>query len=526
MSDETVPPAPPTPPAPPAPPAPPVPPTPPVPPAPPGSYAAAAEQPKKGNVGKIAAITAGVVVLVGGLAWGAFALFGGGGLPTSDKPLAAASVLPADAIAYVGIDAAENGAGFTGLRELQARFPALEGQSTDEVLTEGIEDLFGADGISYEADIKPWFGGAVGFAITGVDAQGQPQVVIAAEATDLAKARDFFARVSANSSKATIAERGNFILASNAGAPATSGPVLADRAEFTQPIGKLGGIGAVYAWLDVAKLGPLVQQASSAFGPGAGAPSIAGFPTSGHMGATLRLGGKGVEFVTAASGEASGAPVGAIVNSLVAKLPDDTLLGLELAGLGDQIQWLYENGERLYGAEFAEFRQAIDDLLTGTGATSVKELVGERLAVAVLPEVLGAVTSGAPQGIVLVLQGGDLNKQEQALWVALSGLAGDGLTIEQDAANQRLYVSTDAASIEKVRQGGNFGGREGFKSSLHRVEGASTILYVDGANVLSLLSNFGLPDDVARSLEPIQGLGLSAEGTQTEGYSVFKLSLK
>lgn len=89
----------------------------------------------------------------------AFLVFGGG----SDR---AATLVPADALAYVNVYLQPSSGQQTRVAELIGRLPGFADDATlDEKVDQVVQNLLGGTGIDYQADLKPWLGDQVAAAI-------------------------------------------------------------------------------------------------------------------------------------------------------------------------------------------------------------------------------------------------------------------------------------------------------------------------------------------------------------------------
>lgn len=101
--------------------------------------------------------------------------------------------LPNDTVAYLEIRADMPGDQRAKVGELLAKFPGFADQaSLDAKIDEALERILEGSGVSWTADIKPWLGGEVGFAVTAAafDLAGMPGLTSPLDEPDLGKAPD------------------------------------------------------------------------------------------------------------------------------------------------------------------------------------------------------------------------------------------------------------------------------------------------------------------------------------------------
>lgn len=102
-----------------------------------------------------------VALMVGVVSVASALLVGGGGSS------AVQGWLPDDTVAYLEIRADLPGDQRAKVGDLLARFPGFADQaSLDRKIDEAIERILAGSGVGWTADIKPWFGGEVGLAVT------------------------------------------------------------------------------------------------------------------------------------------------------------------------------------------------------------------------------------------------------------------------------------------------------------------------------------------------------------------------
>jgi hypothetical protein len=159
------------------------------------------QEPKRSR-GKVAALIAVGVLLLGGAAFAGVMLVS----KTSAPPDELAKMVPATDEAYVTAFLDPGADQKLNLRDLLDRFPALQGKDPAKSIDELLEQALRPSGLSWVEDFKPWVGDQIG--VSGrFDDNGQPNFSVMIASKDDEKARTTLRRVEGLSSNAELTWR-------------------------------------------------------------------------------------------------------------------------------------------------------------------------------------------------------------------------------------------------------------------------------------------------------------------------------
>lgn len=334
MTDQTpVPPPPPPPAAPAAPPAanayagPPPPPAPPAPPAP--ETAGGGGNGKKLIIGGLAA----AIVLGGG--YGAYAVYDkldGGGAQPHD-------VMPATTQAYVRLDLDPSASQKIDLFKLIRKVPELADEAGITSDKADLRELVfrkalasECDNLDYDKDVAPWLGDRIGVGANIAD----ETFLIAVQTTDEDASRAGVKKLfdCADESYGIAFLDGYALIGPeqddvDKAVTATEKGTLGDSKDFTADFDKLGNQGIASAWVDVEAIAkaPSVKDAV-----GDQADQLEELAKTGSVATALRADGSAIEVAVL-----SGASPTSSKATPLGDLPDDTVMALSVAGVGDQV---------------------------------------------------------------------------------------------------------------------------------------------------------------------------------------------
>ena len=468
-------------------------------------------------------VVGGVVaalVLGGGAVFAVQQLSGGGAQP--------ADVLPGDSYGYLRLDidpsAGQKIAAVRFLDKLPQVRDTLGGDDPREKLWELITEEASDDCIaafSYDNDIAPWLGDRAGAAVRPGGTQDKPHVALAVQVTDEARAEQTLERLFAcDPDGADIEAKDGYVLVMPPGTgtstmAAIAKGTLATNSTFAGDMAALGEQGVVSAWFDMTSGAKELQDlGASAFG-------ISGTKAAGPQGrvaASLRfdpsyveLAGvvRGATAVKAASGD--GAPM--------LGLPDDTAVALHVSG-----------AEQAIDAAWPQLSAQLEDLSGITGGDVIGEI--EKQLDVTLPDDLKVLlgrsfTLSAPQQDLksadTVVVGAKIVSGDSARAATLvdriDDVLGDVLTHSLDAGT--LYVSTDPAYVDALKQGGALGDTDAFKAALGDVSRANGALFVDLDRIESAYVG-DLDGDTRAVVEALRAVGASTQVTG-DGEAAFSL---
>jgi hypothetical protein len=484
------------------------------------SDSAPAPRPTGRRAGLVVGGVIAALVLGGGAVFAVQQLSGGGAQP--------ADVLPGDAYGYLRLDidpsAGQKIAAVRFLDKLPQVRDTLGGDDPRKKLWELITDEASDDCIasfSYDNDIAPWLGDRAGAAIRPGGTEDKPHVALAVQVTDAARAEQTLGKLFAcDPEGADIETKDGYVLVMPPGTgtatmAAVAKGTLSTNATFTGDMSALGEQGVVSAWFDMTNGAKELQDlGASAFG-------ISGAKAAGPQGrvaAALRFDPSYVELAGVVRGATAVKATPGDASQLL-NLPDDTAAALHLSG-----------AEQALDAAWPQLAGQLEDLSGITGGGVIGE-IEEQLDVKLpddLKVLLGrSFTLSAPQqdlqsGDTVVLGAkivsGDSGRAA-TLVDRIDQLLGDVLTHSLDAGT--LYVSTDPAYLDALKQGGALGDTDAFKAALGDVGGANGALFIDLDRIESAYVG-DLDGDTRAAVEALRAVGASAQVTG-DGQAAFSL---
>ncbi|WP_066373375.1 DUF3352 domain-containing protein [Herbidospora mongoliensis] len=459
----------------------------------------------------IAVIAAVVVGLVGGGGVWAFSTLSGGGSQPSEA-------LPAGALAYARIDldpaANQKLALFNIARKFTVTKDAFSGDDPREAFFKAIStDNPNFEKIDYAADIEPWLGDRIGFALMpGKDAT-QPGFALAIQVKDADAARAGIAKLDAGSdTKTGVAIRGDYAIVSTTQEEAdkyATGPTLAEAANFTNDMDALGEPGVLSFWADlagIAKLGGAASATSQAALAQIG---------NGRFAGALRFDGSYVELAGITRGidskVADAKPVA------IGDLPDTTAGAIAVSGIGQALkaQWntVTESADAAGQGAFSQFVTQAQQQFGLAIPDDLFTLLGDGLTLAIdsegldadLPNI-GAVLSTDPDKA-----GAILTKIEQGL-----AASGQQFQLAKAPGDGKLVVATNQGYADKLASAGALKDSETFQNAVPNADAATFAAFVDLDKVENLYLQ-GMSDQDKTNLQQLSAVGLSGGYQGSEG---------
>jgi hypothetical protein len=487
----------------------------------PFSDAVPAESPRK-RTGLVIGGIAAVIVLAGAAAFGVSKLSGGGAQP--------ADVLPGDAYAYLRLDidpsAGQKIAAVRFLDKLPQAKDALGSDDPRKKLWEQISaDDECAGKVDYDKDIAPWLGDRVGVALRPGGTPDTPNMAVALQVSDEAKATDTANRLLDCGGKDTtdVQTKDGYLLITPKGKGADTlaaidKGTLAQNSTFSGDMAALGEQGIVSAWMDAPSLTKELGAALSGIGTGTGLPDEA----KGRVAAALRfdpgyieLAGvtRGVEGLTKA--DANGAELAA--------LPEDTLGALQISG-----------ADQMLDSAWPQISKQLDDLAAAEGMDNPLPMIEQELGIK-LPDDLKILfgksfTLAVPDqdfssdlpSVGAKVTGTDAARAEEIV-TSIEDAAGGAFTLHKKADGDRFYLSTTAAYGDTLAQRGTLGESEAFKAAVGDT-GSTNLAFFLSLDRLEKLYLPEVPDNERAFVEALSAVGLNAS-TTGDGEGRFALRL-
>jgi hypothetical protein len=490
-----------------------------------------------------------LVVLVGGAYLGLYVLLFGG---VTDR---AATLVPADAIAYANIYLQPSSSQQMRLGALLGRLPGFEDTSTiDEKIDEIAQNLLSTAGVDYRADIRPWLGNQASIAVLPASADGaQPTTVAFLAVTEESEARAALARATAEAGEPAIVDYAGtevtvvgetawafvddlLVISQQPAGVESSIDVrggeasLAGSAGFRDTMGDLPPDHLASIYVDLSRATQLAGSSTELSGW-----SVAGAALLAEEGG-LRLAGTAPFAQEAGASAPAGDALGSEPSSLVEWMPADTQAEAVIFGVSQ----LIEDAES--AAAGSEEGQALTDALA-TARTVAALALGLDLDTDILPlldEVAVAISSidGELPAGQLLLHPGDADAAADVLERLTSSLENLGATVTTQPGGEQGEITTVelpdlgsaayaihdgvvivalsaddvAAAIDANESGDNLASSEAYTATFELAgERAGTEMYIDvGAALDATQAAAELPTDARDILNQLGTIGFTA----------------
>jgi hypothetical protein len=489
------------------------------------------------------------LLLVGGGVWAAMSFFASGPQP--------AEVLPASTVGYVSVDLDPSGGQKIEAMQMIKKFPALEkelnGLDADDDL---LEKVFGelekdCDGLSYEADVKPWLG--YRFAVAAVDlGDKSPTPVGVVQVKDAGAAEDGLAQLRDCGGDASV---GGWVIDGDWAVIAetdklaqqvvdeTSDGTLADDETYQKWNSELGDAGVLNMYaspaagellLDSMTEGSLFGMSPLAMGDSLADDAPDEMTTAMKdfegMAATLRFSDGAVEFevVGSAGDNVVAAATSDRGDDVLSTLPGDTAVAI---GAGFAEGWMdkaLEQAAKMSGEDMtAEDLAAEFEAQTGLAVDDIETLFGDSAALAISSDIdmdaLFSSSDGSDVPIGAKVQG-DAAAIEDVVSRIVAAVGGPPELFGTDADGDVVAIGPNADYRGQLLEDGGLGDTDAFQNVVREADQASAIVFInfDAGNWLKSLAE-GDPE-AAENLEPLQGFGASVWTTDEGTHGVLRLT--
>ncbi|HET8987055.1 MAG TPA: DUF3352 domain-containing protein [Humibacillus sp.] len=460
------------------------------------------------------------LVLGGGAVFAVQQLSGGGSQP--------ADVLPGDAYGYVRLDidpsAGQKIAAVRFLDKLPQIRDTLGGDDPRKKLWDLVAQDAGDDciaALSYDKDIAPWLGDRAGAAVRPGGTGEAPNVALAVQVTDEAKAKEVLGKLFAcDKDGADIETKDGYALVMPPGTgkatmAAIAKGTLAANSTFSGDMSALGEQGVLSAWFDMTNGAKELQD----LGAGAlGMSSTTAVGAQGRVAAALRFDPSYVELAGVVRGaKAVNAAPGD--GSQLLNLPDDTAAALHVSGADQAIDaaWptLSDQIEGLSGVTGGDVIAEIEQELDVSLPDDLKVLLGRSFTLSVPQQDLRTADSFVVGGKIVSSNGARAGALVDRIDQAMGGI----LTHTLDAGT--VYLATDPAYVDTLKAGGSLGDTDTFKAALGDVSRANGVLFVDLDRIESAYLS-DLEGDTKSVVESLRAVGASTQVTG-DGEAAFSL---
>lgn len=486
-------------------------------------------QPRASGSRKRTGLVVGAVataLVLGGAGAFAFQTLSGSGSQPAD-------VLPGDAYAYFRLDIDPSAGQKIAAVRFLGKLPQVKDTLGSDDPRQKLWELASKDSsndcvskFSYDNDIAPWLGDRVGAAIRPGGTEKAPNVALAIQVTDEAKAKDTLTKLFAcdKSGDTELRMKDGYAIVTPPGVgDATLAAVekgsLAQNATFTADMGAVGEQGIMSAWFDMGTGLKEIQKLSSTTGVDTSALNAA----KGRFAAALRFDADYVELAGVVRG-ADGTKAAKGDGAELANLPDNTMAALHVSGADQAIDssWaqLQKQIESLAAADGADDPIGqIEDQLGVKLPDDLKVLLGRSLTVA-LPD--QDLRSGSPS-VGGKIVSSDAKRADELIGrlMETAGAGSDVLTHKVDG--DKVYVATTPGYADALKTGGKLGDTDAFKLAVGDVTGSNAALFVD-LDKLEKLYVDDLDGDAKAFVQSLRAVGVNATNTGT-GEGTFTLRL-
>jgi len=466
------------------------------------------------------ALSAVLVLLVGGAVAVASVLRGGGTQPEQ--------VTPAAAIGFAKVDLDPSAGQKLSALRFMRKFPGLKDKVAGDDLRKTIfEELAGSDpalsGVDYAEDVEPWLGQRIGVAaMPPADGDTTPRALVTIQVTDESKARKGLAtllRKGGNPQTGVVVRDGYALLAENqktaeSFSAAAQKSDLADAPHFSSDMDAIGEKGVSSGWVDLRALG---KTAAAQGGPSSSL--LAGQPFSGRLTYAVRFDGSDLEAVGRTIGMKGVTKTSGSGDTGLSRLPASTVAAFGLADGRERVGPLWKRLQHsLEGAGQGSQFDALQAQAQAFGFRLPRDLgtlLGSSFAVAVDGQ---GLTGRVPAvGARVTTDAGKAN----AVLDRIQALVGPGMAqaLTRRTTSDGLVVATGPGFARALSHDGDLGSSPGFTASLPDLDQADQAAWVNPHALAAAVGSKISDRNVRQAMSAIDAVGVTAtvegDGQQT-----------
>ncbi|MDX6197235.1 MAG: hypothetical protein QOJ79_386 [Actinomycetota bacterium] len=416
-------------------------------------------------------------------------------------------VLPKNVIALAKVDLAPSLGQRKAVYDLSRKFDKVDVKSADSVKDDLLKALFESDStVDYQKDIKPWLGDRAGIGAIRDESADHVAPIAAVQYTDKNKATRTLkdAQKDSADNPFAFAFSGDYVIIANtqdeADKYAKADSHLSDNDTFKNAIDALDGDQIVTGWADVKGVYdviPAEQRAQIKLDANPSGSFVVGAHADSNY---LEIVGKAVDVGDSLKQYGSGTFGNGRGHNLIATMPIESTVALELTGLGDTLTKAYdklsvepgftdiEGQAQQYGLHLPQDLRTV--LGTDVGVGVFGNLNDN-------PRVVGHVLTEQPDEAIKILT--KVPSPEDTPPFAL----------EKESSNS-YFIGTDAGAIALARKG-TLGDSAPFKRALPDAQDAGFALYVSIGRAAELGG-----DQVPAWVSHLEAFGMTASGTTGE----------
>ncbi len=321
----------------------------------------------------------------------------------------------------------------------------------------------------FEADVKPWLGEHIAFAVDTQGTAGEPIAVV--ESTDANKAR---AGMDALLQDATVkigyVVSGGLVVVARSQAVAQAALDDAKRGSlhgnptFRKDVKTVGDDGVFTAWTDLSKASELDMVSADT----GGAPSSGTTPLHGRVAASLRFTATTADLLVRGIGLDQAAVTGEPAGPRLGALPEDTAFGLALSGADKAVKQAYD------AAESSGLGDALHSLQDNTGL-----VLPDDLAALVGSSTVAAVSGTADKPEYgLISRTDDVDAARTAAQRLLRALGDDARVVVRPVSNGTVIASSSGYA-DRLASPGTLGSTELFRTALPDLAGSQFAFFAN-----------------------------------------------
>ncbi len=427
-----------------------------------------------------------------------------------------AEVIPGTAIGYVRFDLDPSAGQKIAATRFLGKLPNLKTDGKDLDVKQTLWTwITGSDkklkGLSYDTDVKPWLGDRAAFAVMPGGTPSKPNLVFALQVTDESKAKDGIGKVATagGGSDFDVTTKNGFALITPKGGTALADldkGSLATNATFTGDMSALGDSGVASMWFDGKGLGDFAKEmAGTSTG---GLDSAAQLADVGRFSMALRFNADFVELAGITRGTTA-KPKSAPVTGGAATLPKDTVVAIQVNGLGDAVGTAWPQIQKaITGAGGSDTLSQIANEYGVTLPDDLVVLLGKSLTFS-MPDQdfanMGQSQDPPSIGAKLVSTNG---KRAGEVLQSLVDKTGTDSFVKQKVDGDKVFLATTDTYLAAIREDGTLGQTDAFKKAVADGDKATSVMFV---NLDKLEPTYlkSVPADLQEFTKALSAVGVS-----------------
>ena len=482
--------------------------------------------PKKRNASR--------ALLIGGLV-GAVVLVGAGGsyawTALASKGAQPAEVIPSTAFGYVRFDLDPSAGQKIAATRFLGKLPKLKADGQDIDVKQTLWTWIAGSqqklqGLNYDTDVKSWLGDRAAIAVMPGGTSAKPNIVLALQVTDEAKAKDGISKIATANGQddVEVTTRDGFALITPKGGGSTvlsdlSKGSLAANPTFSGDMSALGDQGIASMWFDGKGFGEFAKSMGSA-SSGLDAAQLDGV---GRAAIALRFDADYVELAGVGRGSKN-LPDTPPMTGGAAALPDSTMVAVQYNGLGDAFGKAWPQLQKTIAGtpSGAETLSGIESQYGIKLPDDMQVLLGKSLTLAVPEQDFSKVGQSELPTIGARIVTTDAKRADEIVQ-GLVEKGGVDNFVKRKVNGDKLFLATTDDYLGAIQQEGKLGATDVYKKAVADGDKATTAIFV---NLDKLEPTYlkSVPADYQEFVKSLSAVGVSAT-VGTSGDSTFAMRL-